>query len=98
MSFIGDVKNGLMLGFWLLLGGTLLARAMREALNRRKTITITYPAGRRVGLSRGLCTMQKLVGYRSRESGTLLLRYQRQHQVDTGGSAGTGDSITVDFV
>ena len=57
-ALLGDVRNGFAAVFWLLLGGTLLARAIRNGLNRRKAITITYPVGRRIAVQPGTTILE----------------------------------------
>jgi adenylate cyclase len=62
---LGDIKNGLIAVFWLLLGGTLLARAIRDGMNRRRAITITYPMGRRIAVRPGTAILEasRMVDY-----------------------------------
>ncbi len=55
---LGGIKDGLTAGFWLLLGGTLLARAIRDGVQRRRTIAITYPTGRRVAVQPGTTILE----------------------------------------
>lgn len=55
---LADVKFGLMWGFWLLLGGTLLARSIRDGIGRRTAVTVTYPAGQRIAVRPGTTILE----------------------------------------
>ncbi len=57
-ALLADVKTGLIAGFWLLLGGTLLARVIRDAIHRRRAVTITYPMGRRIPVRPGTSVLE----------------------------------------
>jgi adenylate cyclase len=57
-AILADLKYGLIWGFWLLLGGTLLARAIRDGISRRKAITVTYPVGQRVAVRPGTTILE----------------------------------------
>jgi adenylate cyclase len=57
-AVLADIKTGLTAGFWLLLAGTLLARVIRDAIHRRRAVTITYPLGRRIAVRPGTSLLE----------------------------------------
>jgi len=60
-----QIRNALLVGFWSLLGATLLARAIRDGVNRHRKVAITYPAGRRVAVLPGTTVLEasRLLGF-----------------------------------
>ena len=58
VGMLYTIRDGLLVAFWVLLGGTLLARAIRAAVNRRRTIAVTYPAGRRIAVLPGTTVLE----------------------------------------
>ncbi len=57
-ALLGAIRDGLLTAFWALLGGTLLARAIRDGINRRRKIAISYPAGRRAAVLPGTTVLE----------------------------------------
>lgn len=57
-ALLGAVRDALTAGFWLLLGATLLARAIRDGLHRRRAITVTYPVGRQIAVQPGTTLLE----------------------------------------
>jgi len=52
------IRDGLLLAFCILLFGTLVARAIRDAVNRRRKIAITYPSGRHIAVLPGTTILE----------------------------------------
>ncbi len=57
-ALLASIKDGLLAAFWMLLGGTLLARAIRDGINRRRKISVTFPAGRRAAVLPGTTILE----------------------------------------
>ncbi len=52
------VRDGIVYGFWLCLGGTLIARVIRHAYQRRRSIRVSYPDRREVQVPRGFSVLE----------------------------------------
>ena len=53
-----QVHNGIIYGFWASLGGVLLARLIRQLVQRRSRVRITYPQTREVQVPRGFTVLE----------------------------------------
>jgi adenylate cyclase len=53
-----QVHNGIIYGFWASLGGVLLARLMRQLVQRGSRVRITYPQTREVQVPRGFSVLE----------------------------------------
>jgi adenylate cyclase len=53
-----QVHNGIVYGFWASLGGVLLARWLRQLVQRRSRVRITYPQAREVQVPRGFSVLE----------------------------------------
>ena len=52
------VRDGIVYGFWLCLGGVWIARTIRHTYQRRRRIRITYPGNREVQVPRGFSVLE----------------------------------------
>jgi adenylate cyclase len=53
-----SVYNGIIVGFWVCLGGVLAARTIRQVNQRRSRVRITYPEGREAQVPRGFSVLE----------------------------------------
>ena len=57
-SDLVSVRDGIIYGFWACLGAVLLARGLRHAYQRRRSVRITYPDARQVQAPRGFSVLE----------------------------------------
>ena len=53
-----SIYNGIIVGFWVCLGGVLAARTIRQVNQRRSRVRITYPEGREALVPRGFSVLE----------------------------------------
>ena len=53
-----SIYNGIIVGFWVCLGGVLAARTIRQINQRRSRVRITYPEGREALVPRGFSVLE----------------------------------------
>lgn len=58
VALLYRIRDAFLIGFWGLLGATLLARVIRDVVNRRRTVAISYPSDRRIAVLPGTTILE----------------------------------------